>query len=58
MIVEIVETEKCNQLVITEIPYNVVKSNLVRKMSEVYVAKNIDVGTKIHEEMFEYTVVS
>ena len=47
---EIVETEKCNQLVITEIPYNVIKSNLVRKMSEVYVAKNIDGVLDIRDE--------
>ena len=47
---EIVETEKCNQLVVTEIPYNVVKSNLVRKMSEVYVAKNIDGILDIRDE--------
>ena len=47
---EIVEGEKINQLVITEIPYNVVKSTLVRKMSEVYVAKNIDGILEIRDE--------
>ena len=47
---EIVENDKCNQLVITEIPYNVVKSNLVKKMSEVYVAKNIDGILDIRDE--------
>ena len=47
---EIVEGEKCNQLVITEIPYNVIKSNLVKKMSEVYVAKNIDGIIDIRDE--------
>jgi len=47
---EIVEGEKINQLVITEIPYNVVKSNLVKKMSEVYVAKNIDGILEIRDE--------
>lgn len=47
---EIVEGAKCNQLVITEIPYNVVKSALVKKMSEVYVAKNIDGILDIRDE--------
>lgn len=47
---EIVETQKCNQLVITELPYNVVKSALVKKMSEVYVAKNIDGILDIRDE--------
>ena len=47
---EIIEADKCNQLVITEIPYNVVKSALVKKMSEVYVAKNIDGIIDIRDE--------
>ena len=47
---EIVEGDKCNQIVITEIPYNVVKSALVKKMSEVYVAKNIDGIIDIRDE--------
>ena len=51
---EIVEGDKCNQIVITEIPYNVVKSALVKKMSEVYVAKNIDgiITTPVVQEDF------
>ena len=47
---EIVEGEKINQLVISEIPYNVIKSALVRKMSEVYVTKNIDGILDIRDE--------
>ena len=47
---EIVEGDKCNQIVITEIPYNVIKSALVKKMSEVYVAKNIDGIIDIRDE--------
>lgn len=47
---EIVEGNKCNQIIITEIPYNVVKSILVKKMSEVYVAKNIDGIIDIRDE--------
>lgn len=47
---EIVEGPKFNQLVITEIPYTVVKSVLVKKMSEVYVAKNIDGIVDIRDE--------
>ncbi len=47
---EIVDGEKLNQLIITEIPYNVVKSALVKKMSEVYVAKNIDGILDIRDE--------
>ena len=47
---EIVEAAKCNQIVITEIPYNIVKSVLVKKMSEVYVAKNIDGIIDIRDE--------
>lgn len=47
---EIIDAGKCNQLVITEIPYNVIKSTLVKKMSEVYVAKNIDGILDIRDE--------
>ena len=47
---EIIEGDKCNQIVITEIPYNVVKSVLVKKMSEVHVAKNVDGIIDIRDE--------
>ena len=47
---EIVEGEKVNQLVITEIPYEVVKANLVKKMNEAYVAKNVSGIVDIRDE--------
>lgn len=47
---EIVEGDKYNQIVITEIPYKVVKAQLVKKMSEVYVTKNIDGIIDIRDE--------
>ena len=47
---EIVEGEKINQLVITEIPYEVVKANLVKKMNDAYVAKNVNGIIDIRDE--------
>ncbi|MDD3107535.1 MAG: DNA topoisomerase IV subunit A, partial [Bacilli bacterium] len=47
---EIVENENQNQIVITEIPYEVNKANLVKKMSEVYVQKNVDGIVDIRDE--------
>lgn len=47
---EIVEEAKLNKLVITEIPYDVNKANLVKKMSEIYVKKNIDGIIDIRDE--------
>jgi topoisomerase-4 subunit A len=47
---EIVEKPKMIQLVITEIPFDVNKAMLVKKMSEVYVAKNIDGILEIRDE--------
>lgn len=47
---EIVQEGKINKLVITEIPYDVNKANLVKKMSEIYVKKNIDGIIDIRDE--------
>jgi topoisomerase-4 subunit A len=47
---EIVEEQKINKLIITEIPYDVNKANLVKKMSEVYVKKNIDGILDVRDE--------
>ena len=47
---EIVETDKLKQLIITEIPYEVVKAQLVKKMSDVYVAKNVNGIIEIRDE--------
>lgn len=48
--IDIVKQESMIQLVITEIPYEVNKSQLVKRMSEVYVTKNIDGIIDIRDE--------
>lgn len=48
--VEITEESKMYKLIISEIPYDVNKANLVKKMSEVYVKKNIDGIIDIRDE--------
>ncbi|MDD3383005.1 MAG: DNA topoisomerase IV subunit A, partial [Bacilli bacterium] len=47
---EIVEEKNLNKIIISEIPYDVNKSVLVKKMSEVYVAKNVDGIIDIRDE--------
>ncbi|HHU55107.1 MAG TPA: DNA topoisomerase IV subunit A [Acholeplasmataceae bacterium] len=47
---EIVNKKKFNQLVITEIPYDVNKANLVKRMNDVYLSKNIDGIIEIRDE--------
>lgn len=47
---EIVEEKNLNKIVITEIPYDVNKSVLVKKMSDAYVAKNVDGIIDIRDE--------
>ena len=47
---EIVETDKLKQLIITEIPYEVVKAQLVKKMNDVYIAKNVNGVIEIRDE--------
>lgn len=47
---EIEETKSCNQIVITEIPYEVVKSELVRKMDEIRIGKEIDGILDVRDE--------
>lgn len=47
---EIVDENNIKKLIITEIPYEVNKAVLVKKMSEVYVAKNIDGIIDIRDE--------
>lgn len=47
---EIVEEKNINKLVITEIPYDVNKANLVRKMSDIYSKRNIDGIIDIRDE--------
>jgi topoisomerase-4 subunit A len=47
---EIVNKDNIIQLIISEIPYEVNKAVLVKKMSEVYVSKNIDGIIEIRDE--------
>lgn len=47
---EIVEEKTCQQIVVTEIPYEVVKAQLVRKMDEIRVSKEIDGILDVRDE--------
>jgi topoisomerase-4 subunit A len=47
---EIMDTRTCQQIVITEIPYEVVKSQLVKKMDEIRLAKDIDGILDVRDE--------
>ena len=47
---EIVENKRDQQIIITEIPYEVIKANLVRKMDEIRVAKEIDGILDVRDE--------
>ena len=47
---EIISTRTIQQIVITEIPYEVIKANLVRKMDEIRVAKDIDGILDVRDE--------
>lgn len=47
---EIVETKTIRQIIITEIPYEVIKSNLVKKMDEIRLNKDIDGIIDIRDE--------
>ena len=47
---EIKEGKKINQIIFTEIPYGVNKGNVVKKMSEVYVQKNIAGVIEVRDE--------
>lgn len=47
---EIVETKSVQQIVITEIPYEVIKANLVRKMDEIRLAKTLDGIIDVRDE--------
>ncbi|MFV0479658.1 MAG: DNA topoisomerase IV subunit A [Anaerorhabdus sp.] len=48
--VEVVEGKTIDQLIITEIPYEVVKANLVRKMDDIRLSKEIDGIADIRDE--------
>ncbi len=47
---EIVEGKTINQLIITEIPYEVIKANLVRKMDDIRLSKSIDGIADVRDE--------
>ena len=47
---EIVETKTCNQIVITEIPYEVVKSDIVKKMDDIRLSKDIEGIMDVRDE--------
>ena len=47
---EITETKTCNQIIIREIPYEVVKSTLVKKMDDIRLAREIDGILDIRDE--------
>lgn len=47
---EIVTTRTIQQIIITQIPYEVIKANLVRKMDEIRVAKDIDGILDVRDE--------
>ena len=48
--VEIVEGKTCNQIVVTEVPYEVVKSNLVKQMDEIRLNREIDGVLDVRDE--------
>ena len=47
---EIVESKTNNQIIITEIPYEVIKANLVKKISDIYLSKDIDGIADVRDE--------
>lgn len=47
---EIIQTKTCQQIVITEIPYEVVKSNMVKKIDDVRLNKKIDGIMDVRDE--------
>jgi len=47
---EIVEGRTCNQIVVTEVPYEVIKSNLVKQMDEIRLGKEIDGILDVRDE--------
>ncbi len=47
---EIVEDKTCNQIVVTEIPYEVIKGQLVKKMDEIRLSKDVDGILDVRDE--------
>jgi topoisomerase-4 subunit A len=47
---EIVEQRTCNQIIVSEIPYEVIKSSLVKKISDIYLSKQIEGILDVRDE--------
>lgn len=47
---ELVENKKENQIIITEIPYEVIKCQLVKRISDIYLSKEIDGILAVRDE--------
>lgn len=47
---EIIQTKSIQQIIITEIPYEVIKSNLVKKMDDIRINKQIDGVIDVRDE--------
>lgn len=47
---QIVQTKTCQQIIITEIPYEVVKIQMVKKMDEIRISKDIDGILDVRDE--------
>lgn len=47
---EIVEGRTCNQIVITQVPYEVIKSDMVRRMDDIRLSKDIDGILDVRDE--------
>ncbi len=47
---EIAEGRTCNQIIITEVPYEVIKSNLVKQMDDIRLGKDIDGILDVRDE--------
>ena len=47
---EIVEGKTGSQIIVSEIPYEVIKSNLVKKISDIYLSKEIDGIVDVRDE--------
>ena len=47
---EVIDAKTCKQIVVTEIPYEVIKSELVKQMDEIRLAKDIDGILDVRDE--------
>lgn len=47
---EIIDTKSCQQIIITEVPYGVIKSQMVKQMDEIRMSKDIDGMLDVRDE--------